>query len=144
MPYPFQLFQARDHVVLTYEYQHLVRLAYFNKPHPDGALGFWMGDSRARWDGDTLVLDVTALHGDSWFDHAGNHHTDDLHVVERFARTGSDHLLYDATMEDPKVFTRPWTIRMPLYRRMEPDLQLLEYECIAYLERVQYPKPGTK
>ena len=144
MPYPFQIFQAANYVVFTYEYQHLVRLIYLNKPHPDGALGFWMGDSRAKWDGDTLVVDVAALHGDSWLDHAGNHHTDEMHVVERVTRTSADHLLYEATIEDPKTYTLPWTIRMPLYKRVEPNLQLLEYECVAYLEKVLYPKPGTK
>jgi hypothetical protein len=91
-----------------------------------------MGDSRGRWDGNTLVVDVTLFTAQTWFDRAGNFHSQDLHVVERYTRTGPDHLLYEVTIEDPKVFTRPWKMRMPLYRRQEPNSQLLEFECYAY------------
>ena len=82
---------------------------------------FWMGDSRGRWEGNTLVVDVTLFTGQTWFDRAGNFHSEDLHVVERYTRTGPDHILYEATIEDPKVFTRPWKMQMPLYRRQEPN-----------------------
>jgi hypothetical protein len=93
---------------------------------------FWMGDSRGRWEGNTLVVDVTLFTGDTWFDRAGNFHSDALHVVERYTRTGPDHLLYEATIEDPKVFTRPWKMNLVFYRRTEPNFQLLDYECYAF------------
>ena len=106
-----------------------------------------MGFSRGRWDGDTLVVDVTGFNEDTWFDRAGNFHSADLHVVERYTRTGPDVLQYEATIEDPKVFTRPWTIRMPLYRRLEKNAQLLEYKCVEFVEELMYghlrKKAGT-
>jgi hypothetical protein len=100
-----------------------------------------MGDSRGRWEGDTLVVDVTLFVEDTWFDRAGNFHSDELHVVERYTRTGPDHIQYDVTIEDPKVFTRPWTMRMPIYRRQEANVQLLEFECYAYARETA---DGTK
>jgi hypothetical protein len=133
MPHPFQIFQFPDRVVILYEYLHTTREIFTDgSRHPTMPVEFWMGDSRGRWEGNTLVVDVTLFTGDTWFDRAGNFHSDALHVVERYTRTGPDHLLYEATIEDPKVFTRPWTMRMPVYRRQEPNGQLLEFECYAY------------
>ena len=135
MPYPFQILQFADRVLILYEYVHATRTVYMDgTPHPEGHIDFWMGDSRGRWEGDTLVVDVIHFIDETWFDRAGNFHSDALHVVERYTPTGPDHLLYEATIEDPEVFTEPWTIRMPLYRRQEADAQLLEYECYAYAE----------
>ena len=136
MPYPFQILQFSDRILILYEYIHVTRTIYMDgSPHPEGHIDFWMGDSRGHWDGDTLVVDVIHFNDRTWFDRAGNFHSDALHVVERYTPTGPDHLLYEATIEDPEVFTRPWTMRMPLYRRQEADIQLLEYECYAYSER---------
>ncbi|HZM97591.1 MAG TPA: hypothetical protein VFB92_29425 [Vicinamibacterales bacterium] len=133
MPYPFQIFQFPDRVVILYEYLHATREIYTDgSRHPDIPVEFWLGDSRGRWEGNTLVVDVTLFTGETWFDRAGNFHSTDLHVVERYTRTGRDHMLYEVTIEDPKVFTRPWKIRMPLYRRQEQNVQLLEFECYAY------------
>ena len=133
MPYPFQIFQLADRVVILYEYLHTTREIFTDgSRHPDMPVEFWMGDSRGRWEGNTLVVDVTLFTDQTWFDRAGNFHSDALHVVERYTRTGRDHMLYEVTIEDPKVFTRPWKMRMPLYRRQEPHAQLLEYECYAY------------
>jgi hypothetical protein len=133
MPYPFQIFQFPDRVVILYEYLHATREIFTDgSRHPDIPVEFWLGDSRGRWEGNTLVVDVTLFTAETWFDRAGNFHSDALHVVERYTRTGADHLLYEATIEDSKVFTRPWKIRMPVYRRQEPNSQLLEYECYAY------------
>jgi hypothetical protein len=133
MPYPFQIFQFKDRVVFLYEYLHTTREIFTDgSRHPDIPVDFWMGDSRGRWEGNTLVVDVTLFNDQTWFDRAGNFHSGDLHVVERYTPTGPDHLQYEVTIEDPKVFTRPWTMRMPLYRRQESDSQLLEYECYAY------------
>jgi hypothetical protein len=135
MPYPFQIFQFGGEITILYEYVHAVRNIYMDgSPHPKGHIDFWMGDSRGRWEGDTLVVDVIHFNDQTWFDRAGNFHSEALHVVERYTRTGPDHMSYEVTIEDPKVFTRPWKMTMPLYRRQEKNVQLLEYECHAYVE----------
>ena len=133
MPFPFQIFQFADRVAILYEYLHTTREIFTDgSPHSKLATELWMGDSRGHWDKDALVVDVTLFTDQTWFDRAGNFHSDGLHVVERYTRTGPDHMRYDATIEDPKVFTRPWKMSMPLYRRQEMNSQLLEYECYAY------------
>jgi hypothetical protein len=136
MPYPFQIVQTPTFVGILYEYIHLTRHIYLDgTPHPKGPIdNWWMGDSRAHWEGNTLVVDVIHFTDQTWFDRAGNFHSDALHVVERYTPTDRDHLLYEATIEDPKVFTRPWKMSMPLYRRQEPNVQLLDYECYTLLE----------
>jgi hypothetical protein len=97
-----------------------------------------MGDSRGRWEGDTLVVDVVHFNDQTWFDRAGNHHSEELHVVERYTPMGANHINYEVTIEDPKVFTRPWRMSMPIYRRMEPNMQLLEYRCTEFAEEFLY------
>jgi hypothetical protein len=140
MPYPFQIIQQPDKVNILYEYNHSLRHIYMNgNPHPEGPINWWMGDSRGSWDGDTLVVDVVHFTDQTWLDRAGNFHSDALHVVERYTRTGPDHMLYEATIEDAAVFTRPWTMSMTLYRRAEPDAELLEYECYAYMIEKNWP-----
>jgi hypothetical protein len=134
MPYPFQIVQQADKINILYEYNHTLRHIYMNgNPHPEGPIDWWMGDSRGRWEGNTLVVDVVHFTDQTWFDRAGNFHSEQLHVVERYTPTDRDHLLYEVTIDDPKVFTRSWTMRMPLYRRVEPDAEVLEYECYAYM-----------
>ena len=143
MPFPFEIVQTPTQITILSEYAHTVRRIYLNSEHPEGEAGdieWYMGDSRARWEGNTLVVDVKHFTGETWFDRSGNFHSNALHVVERITRTGPDHLLYEATIEDPKTFTRPWQIRMPLYRRVEPGARILEYECPAMLE-LQKEKP---
>src|SRR5262249_36199415 len=98
----------------------------------------WMGHSVGRWDGDTLVVDVKNFNDKTWFDRAGNYHSDALRLIERFTPITPDAIRYDVTIEDPKVFTRPWKISMPLYRRLEPNIQLLEYRCIEFVEEFLY------
>jgi hypothetical protein len=132
MPFPFQIFQFSDRVVILYEYLHTTREIYMDGSHPDIPVEFWMGDSRGRWDGNTLLVDVTLFTDQTWLDRAGNFHSGSLHVVERYTRTGPDHMLYEATIEDAKVFTRPWKVSMPLYRHQERNSQILEFECYAY------------
>lgn len=134
MPYPFQIMQTAEQVTILYEYVHTFRNIYIDSEHPPGPIQWWMGDSRAHWEGDTLVVDVIHFTDQTWFDRSGNYHSEDLHVIERYTLTGPDHMLYEATIEDPQVFSRPWTLSMPLYRRQEPDAQILEYECYAYVE----------
>jgi hypothetical protein len=135
MPFPFQMVQTAQYIVFGYEYNHTTRsVPLDNSPHPGDQPSSWMGDSRGRWDGETLVIDVRNFNGETWLDRAGNFHSDALHVVERYTRTGPDHLHYEVTIEDPKVFTRPWKLSMPLYRRQEKAMQLLEYDCVAFVD----------
>jgi hypothetical protein len=144
MPYPFQIVQQADKVSIMYEYLRASRFVYLTgNPHPEGPIDWWMGDSRGRWDGSTLVVDVIHFNDQTWFDRAGNFHSEALHVVERYTPTGRDHLLYEVTIEDPKVFTRPWKMSMPLYRRQERSAELLEYQCHAYLLDTEWDKPGS-
>jgi hypothetical protein len=144
MPYPFQIVQTPTFVAILYEYIHVTRHIYVDgTPHPKGPIdNWWMGDSRAHWEGNTLVVDVIHFTDQTWFDRAGNFHSDALHVVERYTPTDRDHLLYEATIEDPKVFTRPWKMSMPLYRRQEPNVQLLDYECYTLLEEQNAGRAG--
>ena len=132
MPFPFQMIQTPDHMVITYELAHAVRIIYTDgSPHPLPN-DFWMGDSWGRWDGDTFIVDTTHFNDRTWFDAAGNFHSTALHVVEHYTPTSPNHMTYEATIEDPEVFTRPWTIRMPVYRRLEESLQLLDYDCVDF------------
>lgn len=135
MPYPFQIFQTPNYMAMVFEYVHSVRHVYFNTPHIPGPIEWWMGDSRAKWDGDTLVVDAVHFNAETWFDASGNHHSEALHLVERYSYIDRDHINYEVTVEDPKVFSRPWKMTMPLYRRIERNLQLLDYECHAFDER---------
>jgi hypothetical protein len=137
MPQPFQIIQTPEHVMIAYQYAGAVRTIHMNDPGPAPAYS-WMGWSVGRWDGDTLIVDVTAQNDQTWFDRAGNHHSDALHVVERYTLTGPDHMLYEATIEDPNVFSRPWTIRLPLYRRIEDNVQLMEFKCVEFAEEKMY------
>ena len=141
--FPFQILQNSTGVVIAYEYAHAVRRIYMNSQHPRGPIEWWMGDSRGRWEGDTLVVDVVHFTDMTWLDRAGNFHSELLHVVERYTPAGPDHIQYEATLEDPKVFTRPWKMSMLLYRRKEPRAQLLEYECYSYAydEKGLLPNP---
>ena len=140
MPYPFQIVQNRDQVTILYEYLHTIRYIYLRGEHPAGPIEWWMGDSRGRWEGNTLVVDVVHFNADTWFDHAGNHHSEALHVIERYTPIGPDHLTYEVTIEDPQVFTRPWKMSMTLYRRKDPNMELLEYECFAYKFEAEWRK----
>lgn len=137
MPFPFQIVQGSDTILLAYEFAAASRTLFVNGKD-ESPLDTWMGWSNARWEGETLVVDVKGFNDQTWFDAAGNFHSEQLHVVERYTRTGPDHLMYEATIEDPKVFTRPWKIRMPLYRRVEPNAQLLEFKCVEFAEELMY------
>ncbi|HUR20355.1 MAG TPA: hypothetical protein VMZ90_06060 [Vicinamibacterales bacterium] len=140
--FPFQIIQSRAQVTVLYEWAHATRYIYTNgTPHPPGHIDWWMGDSRGRWEGDTLVVDVVHFGGETWLDRAGNYHSDALHVVERFTPLDADHITYDVRIEDPKVFARPWTMSMILYRHREKNFQLLEYECYGFDAEKYYPYP---
>ena len=132
MPYPFQIAQGTDRITILFEYVHAIRNIFMGGVHYPGPIDWWLGDSRGRWEGDTLVVDVVDFNDVTWLDRVGDFHSEQLHVVERYTPMGPDHIRYEAMIDDPKVFTRPWTISLPLYRRKDADAQLLEYECFAY------------
>ncbi len=142
MPYPFQILQSTDKVLMAYEFAGTTRTIHMNEVKNNPA-ATWMGLSRGRWEGDTLVVDVTDFNDQTWFDRAGNFHSDALHVIERYTPVSPHHLMYEATIEDPKVFTRPWKIRMPLYRRFESDKKILEYKCTEFVEQLLYGHLGV-
>jgi hypothetical protein len=141
MSYPFQIVQGTDTIIMTYEFADAVRAVYMKDPGPAPA-NSWMGWNVGRWDGNTLVVDVTAQHADTWLDRSGNYHSDEMHVVERYTLQSPDVLIYEATIEDPKVFSKPWTIRVPLYRQAEENAQLMEFKCIPFAEPALYDRVG--
>ena len=132
MPYPFQIAQGPTQISILFEYVHAVRNIFMGGSHYPGHIDFWLGDSRGHWEGDTLVVDVVHFNDQTWFDRAGNFHSDALHVIERYTPMGPDHIKYEATIEDPQVFTKPWKMSMLFYRHKEENAQLLEYECFAF------------
>jgi hypothetical protein len=137
MPFPFQIVQTPANILMAYEFASASRIIRMNSK-TESPTDSWMGWSRGRWEGETLVVDVTSLNEDTWFDRAGNFHSDALHVVERYTRVSPDAMTYEATIEDPKVFTRSWKMRMPLYRRLEKDVKVLEYKCVEFAEELLY------
>ena len=144
MPFPFQIVQTPDEVTMLYEYVHAVRSVFMKGEHPRGPIDWWLGDSRGRWDGDTLTVDIVHFTDRTWFDRAGNFHSEALHLVERYTPIGPDHIRYDVTVEDPKVFTRPWNMSMILYRHKEKNIQLFDYECYAFDVQHLYPYPEMR
>jgi hypothetical protein len=137
LPHPFQIFQSDKAFFIAYEYAGAVRNVYLKDPGP-APLDSWMGQSFGKWDGDTFVIDVTGFNDQSWFDRSGNFHSEALHVVERYTLIDRDHIQYEATLEDPKVFTRPWKIRMPLYRHVNADARLQQFKCVEFVEELMY------
>jgi hypothetical protein len=137
MPYPLQIFQSDKAIAIAYEYDGAFRNIYLKDPGPAPA-DAWMGQSVGHWEGETLVVDVTGLDERTWFDRSGNYHSDALHVVERYTATSPDTMNYEATIEDSKVFSRPWKISMPLYRHVEKNAQLLEFKCVEFVEELIY------
>ncbi len=137
MGHPFQILQSTKAIFVAYQYAGATRDILLKDPGP-APVDSWMGQSVGRWEGDTLVVDVTGFNDQSWFDRAGNFHSDKLHVVERWTRTAPNVLSYEATIEDPKVFSKPWKISMPLYRRLEKNAQLMDFKCVEFVEELMY------
>jgi hypothetical protein len=137
MPYPFQILQSDKYILISYQYASAARTINMEN-HKKAPIDSWMGWSNGHWEGDTLVVDVTGLNEDTWLDRAGNFHSDALHVVERYTPRSPDTLAYEATLEDPKVFSRPWKISMILYRHAEPHARLLEFKCVEFVEELMY------
>jgi hypothetical protein len=137
MPYPFQIFQNKRDVIIVYQYATGFRRIYVDGKD-EAPLNAWMGWSNAHWEGDTFVVEVTGLNGQTWLDRAGNYFSDNAKVVERYTPAGPNHMRYEATIEDPTVFSRPWTIRMPLYRVVDDNYRMLEFKCEPYAEEKIY------
>lgn len=143
MPYPFQIVQSQNTILMAYEFASASRTVYLKNPPPVGP-DSWMGYSVAHWDGDTLVIDVTNQVDQTWFDRAGDYHSGDMKVTERYSMAGPNVINYDATIDDPATFTRPWKISMPLYRHMEKNAQLMEFKCVEFVEELLYGKYRKK
>ena len=137
MPFPFQIFQSDSHFFIAYEYAGAVRNIYLEDPGPP-QVDAWMGQSVGRWEGDTFVVRTNGFNGQTWLDRAGNHHSWELVVTERYTLTGPNHILYEATLEDPNTYERPWTIRMPLYRHVDPNARLGQFKCVEFVEELMY------
>ena len=138
MPQPFQIVQGDNSLLFAYQYAGAVRDIYFKDPGP-APVDSWMGQSVGAWEGDTLVITVTAQSDKTWFDRSGNHHSDQMIVVERYTPVGPNHLHYEATITDPETFTKPWKMSMPLYRRMD-NPRLLDFKCVEFVEELMYGK----
>jgi hypothetical protein len=137
MPFPFQIIQGNKKIVIAYEFSSASRIIPLEKVG-EAPTDSYMGWSAGRWEGDTLVVDVTGFNDKTWFDRAGNFHSDALHVVERYTPASADVLRYEATIEDPKVFTRPWKMSFPLYRRQDKNAQFMEFKCMPFAEDLLY------
>jgi hypothetical protein len=137
LPQPFQIFQSASAIFFAYQYDGAVRNVYLKDPGP-APVDSWMGQSVAKWDGDTMVIDVTGFNDSTWFDRSGNFHSDALHVVERWTRVQPDVITYEATIEDPNTFTRPWKISFPLYRRLDRNVQIMDFKCVEFVEELLY------
>jgi hypothetical protein len=137
MPYPFQIFQNKRDVIMVYQYATGFRRIFVDGKD-EAPLNAWMGWSNAHWEGDTFVVEVTGLNGQTWLDRAGNYFSDNAKVIERYTPMGPNHMRYEATIEDPTVFSRPWTIRMPLYRVVDDNYRMLEFKCEPFAEEKIY------
>ena len=137
MPFPFQIVQGQRDILFVYEFASANRIVYMSN-HQEPPVDSWMGWSNGRWEGDELVIDVTGNNDRTWFDRAGNHHSAAMKVTERYSLVDDNHLQYEATIDDPATFSRPWTLRVPLYRRLEENAQLLEFKCVEFAEELLY------
>ena len=137
IPMPFQIIQSETDVFIAYQFAGAVRDIYMDNPGPS-QVDSWMGWSVGTWEGDTLVVDVTGIGDGSWLDRAGSHHSYRLHVVERYTMIGPNHIQYEATIEDPEVLTEPFTIAMPLYRRIEENARLMDFRCVEFVEELLF------
>jgi hypothetical protein len=137
MPFPFRIVQSDGDILFAYEFASANRIVNMSN-HQESPVDTWMGWSNGRWEGDTLVIEVTGNTEQTWFDRAGNHHSNQMKVTERYTLVDPNHIEYEATIEDPETFTRPWKIALPLYRRLDRNVQLLEFKCVEFAEELLY------
>ncbi|MFT4862036.1 MAG: hypothetical protein ACI95C_001249, partial [Pseudohongiellaceae bacterium] len=146
MPFPFQIVQSSEVILIAYEFAESNRILYVDQPDLESQVDAWMGHSNAHWEGDTLVVRVSGQMENTWFDRAGNHHSYQMVVEERWTPIGADHVNYEATITDPNTFTAPWKVSFPLYRHVDENMQLLEFKCAEFSEEFlygEYRKEGT-
>ena len=136
LPHPFQVVQSDTDIMIVYQFAGAVRTITM-KSHSDAPVDSWMGWSNGRWEGDTLVVEVTGLNA-NWLDRSGNYATEARRVTERYTMLDADHMRYEATIEDPAVFSKPWSLHMPLYRRVEPGARLMDFRCVEFAEELMY------
>jgi len=136
LPHPFQIVQSDSDIMIVYQFAGAVRTIAM-QPRGEAPVDSWMGWSHGRWEGDTLAVEVTSLNA-NWLDRSGNYATETRRVTERYTLVDADHIRYEATVEDPAVFSRPWTLRMPLYRRIEPGARLMDFRCVEFAEEMMY------
>lgn len=142
-PEPFQIFQRDRDLTLLFQFSHRARTINTNgSEHPEGPIGFWFGDSRAHWQGDALVVDVTDFNADTWLDRVGNFHSDQFHVSERWELIDENTLQYTATLEDPLVYTKQFNLSVQLHRHREPGFRLIENTCYTHEYDQYYPLPS--
>ena len=137
MPYPFQILQGVREILFVYQFAKASRIVHMDE-RVESLVDTWMGVSNGHWEGDTLVIEVTGFNGRAWLDRSGNHVSRNARVIERYTPMSPWHLLYEATIEDPDVFTRPWSLRMPLYRIVDEGAELLEVNCVELSEEALY------
>jgi len=137
IPHPFQIFQSNSAFFIAYSFAGAVRNVYLEDPG-EAPLDSWMGQSYGYWEGDTFVVEVTGLDDRTWFDRAGNYHTYKLKVTERYNMVSENVIEYSATMEDPDIYEQPWTISMPIYRRLETGFELPQFKCVEFVEELMY------
>jgi hypothetical protein len=142
-PAPFQILQRPRDLTLIGSFGAVRTIHTNGTQHPEGPFGFWQGDSRAHFEGDTLVVDVVDFNADTWLDRAGNFHSESLHVVERWTLLDANTIEYEATIEDPEVFTRSWKLGVVLYRHREKNFQLIEDYCFTHEYDAHYPYSTT-
>jgi len=135
MPYQFQIVQGDGDILFVYEFASANRVVHMAK-HEESPVDSWMGWSNGHWQGDTLVIEVSGFNDGSWFDRAGNYHSTSLKVTERYTLKDKDHIQYEATIEDPETYSKPWKISLPLYRLVDPNAQLLEFKCVEFSEEL--------
>lgn len=138
LPFPFQIVQSTEHIIFAYEFASASRIVYVDQPDYEAPILSWMGHNLAHYEGDTLVIEVTDQVPETWLDHAGNHHSDALRVTERYTHIGPNLIQYEATLEDPNVYTHAWSVSFPLYRRVDDNMQLLEFKCVEFTEELLY------
>ena len=142
-PFGFQIFQPDNYIVIFFEAFHSFRIINMKgTPHAPEGIKMYEGDSRGHWEGDTLVVDVTNQNDKTWFDMAGNFHSDQIRVIERFTPVDSNTITYRATISDPKTYTKPWTIEFPIVRNNRPGYELMEFACVEGEEDLQHYTAG--
>ncbi|MDP1757538.1 MAG: hypothetical protein Q8L38_08860, partial [Pseudohongiella sp.] len=137
MPHPFQIFQSNSAFFIAYSFAGAVRNVYLEDPG-EAPIDSWMGQSHGTWDGDTFVVEVSGLIDSTWYDRAGNYRSWESKVTERYTMIDKNTIEYSATIVDPQLYTEPWTISMPLYRRLEKDFELPQFKCVEFVEELLF------